>query len=131
MQAGLLTSRETQLAQAFRDVAARHAAEPDIAHLAQTLAAQCDQHAARLEPFPEGGQVPELLRDLQELYVRAAECELYWSVVLQLAQALRDEELIATATECQKESALQCQWLKSRIKQAAPQALLVTPSGGR
>jgi hypothetical protein len=131
MQVGLLLSRETELAQAFRVVADRHGEEPDIAHLARMLAAQCEEHAARLAPFPEGRHVPELLRDLQELYLKAAECELYWSVVLQLAQAMRDEELTAAATECEKESALQCQWLKSRIKQAAPQALLVTPSGGR
>ena len=46
-------------------------------------------------------------------------------ILLQAAQALRDKEFIAACTKLGGETDGQRSWLQTRIKQAAPQALLV------
>ncbi|GAA1404092.1 hypothetical protein [Catellatospora coxensis] len=43
----------------------------------------------------------------------------------QAAQAWRDHELIAVIATCQPETKIQQAWLTTRLKAAAPQALLV------
>jgi hypothetical protein len=143
---GLLHRAERDLAAALRDVARAHAAEADVRHLGPVLAQQCDAHVARLAPFVqrygeeavdepdrlyaelfagprEGGLA--LLRDLQDLYLLAALCDVTWTLVGQAAQGARDRELLDVVSGCEGESAQQMQWLRSRMKQAAPQALVV------
>jgi hypothetical protein len=78
---------------------------------------------------PLDGETPDwsrLLQDLTELYLRASECEIGWTVLLQGARAARDPELTTTAQECLTESARHVLWAKSQLKQAAPQALVVS-----
>jgi hypothetical protein len=48
-----------------------------------------------------------------------------WMVVGQAAKGGRDQELIRTVEDCDKEMETQQQWLMTRMKAAAPQALLV------
>jgi hypothetical protein len=48
-----------------------------------------------------------------------------WTLVGQAAQALRDEELFELVQGCEGETAAQLLWLRSRMKEAAPQALVV------
>jgi len=143
---GLLHRAQTNLADAFRQVADAHAEEPDIHHLCQRQAQRCDDHAARLQPFAvryaaDAPTEPDrlhselftgtrsgglgLLRDLQDLYLMAAECDIAWTVVGQAAYGARDEELIAVVKGCEGETAIQLKWLRTRMKQAAPQALVV------
>ena len=143
---GLLHKSELNLADAFRRVGDAHAAEPDVYHLCHTLAGQCDQHAERLQPAVDryGEDAPSepdrlhselfkgtrsgglgLLRDLQDLYLMASECEIAWTVIGQAAQGARDGELIEVVKACQPQTATQLKWLKTRMKQAAPQALVV------
>ncbi|MEU4216405.1 hypothetical protein [Actinoplanes sp. NPDC026623] len=143
---GLLHRAQLTLADAFRQVAAAHGDEPDIDHLCHQQAKRCDEHAARLEPFgrryaEEAPEEPErlhselfrgtrtggigLLRDLQDLYLMAAECDVCWTVVGQAAQGARDRALFEVVTRCEGETALQLTWLRTRMKQAAPQALVV------
>jgi hypothetical protein len=111
---GLLHRSQTNLADAFRQVGDAHRAEPDVYHLCERLAQQCDDHADRLEPFArryaeEAPDEPDrlhselfrgtrtgglgLLRDLQDLYLMAAECDICWTVVAQAAQGVRDINL--------------------------------------
>jgi hypothetical protein len=59
-----------------------------------------------------------LLRDLQELYLLASLVVITWTVVKQAAQGLRD-------AECESQTKTQLAWLAARMKQAAPQALIV------
>jgi hypothetical protein len=66
-----------------------------------------------------------LLRDLRRLYLMARECEIDWEMVGQAAKAARDRELIATVAECMEQTAVQAKWLKTRLKEAAPQTLTV------
>ena len=66
-----------------------------------------------------------LLHDLRRLYLMAEECEIDWTMVEQGAKAARDRELLETATACMEQTAVQVKWLKTRIKEAAPQTLTV------
>jgi hypothetical protein len=144
---GLLHRAQTNLADAFRQVADCHVEEPDVHHDCHRLARQCDAHAERLQPFVEryGEDAPEepdrlhrdlfcgtrtgglgLLRDLQDLYVMAAECDISWTMVGQGAQGGRDTDLLDVVSRCEQETAIQLKWLRTRMKAAAPQALIVS-----
>src|SRR3954451_13067031 len=139
---GLLHKAQLNLADAFRQVADAHHEEPDIHHLCRQQAQRCEEHAERLRPFPrryaqDAPDEPDrlhselfrgtrtggigLLRDLQDLYLMACECDICWTLVGQAAQGARDTELVSVVHDCETETALQVTWLRSRMKQAAPQ----------
>jgi hypothetical protein len=143
---GLLHRSQTALAEAFRQVAEAHGEEPDVAQLGRQQVQVCDRHAERLRPFvdryaEDAPTEPErlhselfrgtrtggigLLRDLQDLYLMAAECDICWTVVGQAAQGARDRDLVEVVQTCAAETELQLAWLRTRMKQAAPQALVV------
>lgn len=143
---GLIHKAELDLADAFRQVAEGHQEEPDVYYLCHTLAKQCDGHAQKLKAFVEryGEDAPEepdrlhtelfkstregglgLLRDLHDLYLMASECDISWTLIGQAAQGVRDAELFEVVNACDGETATQLKWLKTRMKQAAPQALIV------
>ena len=48
-----------------------------------------------------------------------------WTVLSQGAQGLRDDELLHVATVANAETSRQLTWLNTRMKAAAPQALIV------
>ncbi|WP_374947538.1 hypothetical protein [Agreia sp.] len=143
---GLLQGAERALAESFRQVADGHGAEPDVYHLCQTLAQQCDQHEQALAPAVERyGERPDdepdrlhavamcdtrtgpvgLIRDLQDLYVLASMVDVTWMMVKQAVLGLRDDELIGIVAQCEAQTSVQLSWLTTRMKQAAPQALIV------
>ena len=143
---GLLHRAELELAAAYREVGRGHAEEPDVRHLCATLAGDCDRHAEALAPFADryGEDAPAeperlhselfrgtrsgglgLLRDLHDLYLMAAECDIAWTLVGQAAQGARDQELLEVVRACEAATATQLKWLRTRMKQAAPQALVV------
>ena len=68
-----------------------------------------------------------LLRDLQDLHVLADLVQTTWTVLAQGAQGLRDHELLDVAHQAGAGTARQIAWLDTRLKAAAPQALIVTP----
>src|SRR4051812_2428253 len=130
-----LRRAELDLAAAFRAVADAHRDEADVFHLCGKLAGDCDGHAERLAPFAEpAASIPgapeiagaDLLADLQDLYVLAARCDVGWMLAGQAARGARDDELLEVATACEPETAMQMRWLRTRLKQAAPQSLLVS-----
>jgi hypothetical protein len=143
---GYLRRAELDLAEGFRKVADGHAEEADVYHTCNTLAKQCETHAERLELFVDryGEKAPEepenlyheffdetrsgglgLLRDLHDLYLMANACDISWIMIGQAAQGARDRDLLETVNTCEGQTATQIKWLKTRMKQAAPQALLV------
>jgi hypothetical protein len=67
-----------------------------------------------------------LLRDLQDLYLLATLVHTSWLLITQAAQGARDHDLLEVAQHCQSETERQLTWLTTRMKAAAPQALLVT-----
>jgi len=55
----------------------------------------------------------------------ATECDISWTVVGQAAQGARDHELLSVVRDGEGNTAIQLKWLKTRMKDAAPQALVV------
>ncbi len=142
----LLHSAEERLAAGLLAVGDGHGAEADVLRTCQVLAEQCETHAEQLAPFADryGDEEPSeldephrdlfggvrsgplgLLRDLKDLYLMACECELSWALVGQAARGARDRELLAVVSRCEGETSTQVRWLRTRMKQAAPQALVV------
>jgi hypothetical protein len=134
------------LASSFGTVGDGHAAEPDVYGICRLLAGQCDEHEQALRPVLDRyGSQPDdepdrlhvtaieatrsgplgLLRDLQDLQLLAYMVDTTYTLVKQAAAALRDEELLAVIRECEGRTATQIAWIGTRMKQAAPQALVV------
>lgn len=146
---GLADHSEQTLADSFRAVAEGHAHVADVFHLCHTLAGWSDAHRDKLASVVErygekaGVDEPErlhaagvgqaregevgLLRDLQDLHVLASLVQTTWTAIAQGAQGLRDRELLDIAHECGAETDRQLTWLTTRLKVAAPQALIVAP----
>lgn len=143
---GLLRMSEQQIAEAFTTVAAHHTVEPDIYEMCLKLASWSRTHTEALDRLisiygekkdSEAEQIRSslfqgpraggfgLLRDLHDLYLLANEAHLCWMILLQAGQALRDKELEAACLKLGGETDGQISWLQTRIKQAAPQALIV------
>ena len=142
----LLLRAQTELARALREVGEAHQDEPDVATLCRQQAQRCDERAEELAPFAEryGMDAPDeperlhselfrgtrtgglgLLRDLQDLYLMAAECDICWTVVAQAAQGAREQDLLAVTGRGSADAERQLAWVRTRMKQAAPQALVV------
>lgn len=147
----LLHRAEQTLADSFRTVGQGHAKHPDVLFTCQTLAQMSEEHVRRLTPVAErygeqarGDDVQEperlhadglasvrsgpvgLLRDLQDLHVLGTLVQTTWTVVHQAAQGLRDEELRHAAQAANADTSRQLSWLNTRMKAAAPQALIVS-----
>jgi hypothetical protein len=143
---GLLETGCATLAHSYRQGAEGHTDEADVKRICRQFAGQCDHHEEQLQPFtarygshPSGE--PErlhadglsetrsgglgLLRDLHDLYLLASYLDMAWILVGQAAEGARDRKLIQTVEECAKETESQQKWLTTRLKAAAPQALLV------
>lgn len=149
---GLLHKSEQTLAESLRTVGEGHAAEPDVYVTCRLLAQWSEEHVRMLAPIAQrygdeasGDDVEEperlhaaglaetragavgLLRDLQDLHVLGTLCQTTWTVVHQAAQGLRDRELMQAAEKANASTSRQLAWLNTRMKAAAPQALLVAP----
>jgi hypothetical protein len=66
-----------------------------------------------------------LLRDLHDLWLITKEIEISYKVLLQAARALRDTELETLILRLSSDTKRQSDWLLTRVKQAAPQILVV------
>ena len=142
---GLAHSAEQHLEEALLSVAEHHRDEPDIEQTSKMLAGWSHGHLEQLAPIiaryrehreeepaklhhalfhgPRKGGVG-LLRDLQDLWLLANEVCICWTVISQAAKALHDQELLETCERCCAQTTRQQAWLLTRIKQAAPQALV-------
>jgi hypothetical protein len=114
-------------ADAIRPFAARHDQEldpPDDDTVGDTTTAALRHKLSEvLGRRPESGLL--LLRSLRQLFLQAQEVSFYWIIAGQLAQATRDRELLALVDELHRETLTQVKWLKTQVKQASPQALVV------
>ncbi|QIX60058.1 molybdopterin oxidoreductase [Hymenobacter sp. BT18] len=143
---GLLDNSEKQITKAFAQVSRHHKDEPDIEQMCQKLSAWSREHRGKLVPYLQRYSTQQsteparlkhelfsaarsgslgLIRDLHDLWLLTQEVQLSWAVIQQAALALRDEELKATCAFCSARTKRQTDWLLGRIKQAAPQALVV------
>jgi hypothetical protein len=142
----LLDQGSDALARSLRTVADGHAAEADVHHTARQLAGKYDGHRTMLRPFVERYEdhpagPPErlhaqaltttrsggvgLLRDLLDLYLLATYLRQAWTLVGQAAKGNRDGDLVHVVEECSSDVDTVLTWLETRMKVAAPQALLV------
>jgi hypothetical protein len=142
---------EAELADLLLQVGERHRVDHDVFHMSRTLAAKSRESllalsdaAARYgaaldldagEPsaalrarsselvgrHPQGALL--LLRDIREVHLRAAEASINWVILGQGAQAVRDEDLLATVTRRHPFALKTLNWTTTRLKEAAPQIL--------
>jgi hypothetical protein len=114
-------------AEAIRPFAVRYEQEldpPDEDTVGETTTAALRHKLSDLlGRRPESGLL--LLRSLRQLYLQAQEVSFHWIIAGQLAQATRDQELLALVDELHRETLTQIKWLKTQVKQASPQALVV------
>lgn len=114
-------------ADAIRPFAARHEQELDPADDdtvgETTTAALRHKLSELLGRRPESGLL--LLASLRQLYLQAHEVSFHWVVAGQLAQATRDPELLSLVDDLHRETLTQIKWLKTQVKLASPQALVV------
>lgn len=146
---GLIDHSEKILADSFRAIAEGHAHVADVFHTCRMLAEWSEANRKALAPiverYGEADDVDEperlhtaglaetregeigLLRDLQDLHVLASLVQTTWTVLVQGAQGLRDRDLLDVAQHANKQTSRQLTWLNTRMKTAAPQALIVAP----
>jgi len=143
---GLLEGSEQALVRALEQVAETHKAEPDIHSECRLLASWSRQElealraiilrygeARETEPDRLGKAVSPplkktglgLVRDLHDCWLLASETHMSLVVLDQASKALRDEEMQGLVERVDHQNKRQRSWLLTRIKQAAPQALIV------
>ena len=66
-----------------------------------------------------------LVRDLHDLWLLAQEVKLAYELLTQAAHALRDAEMESILGGTSSHTSRQADWLRTRLDQAAPQALAV------
>jgi hypothetical protein len=143
---GILHRSEQDLADAFKTIADHHGEEPDIYNMCKLLASWSEEHVEDIKPLvdryseeksdepdrlkqslfeqPRSGSLA-LVRDLHDLWLLANEIHLCYIILLQAARALRDLEMEKICLPFDQQTERQILWLLTRIKQAAPQALVV------
>lgn len=122
---------------------ARDLAEWSGEHV-RLLAAAGKAYEVELDPEPEGeftvmerirdktaevvGRRPEpallLLRDLREIYMKAAGVSIDWEILAQAAQGAKQMELLELAKTCHPETLRQMRWADSKLKISSTQALI-------
>lgn len=65
-----------------------------------------------------------LLRDLREVYIKAAGVSVDWELLAQAAQGIKDRDLLALAQKCHPETLRQMRWANSKLKESATQILV-------
>ena len=65
-----------------------------------------------------------LLADLRHVHRMAAGVSLDWEVLAQTAQAMKDDELLATAQECHPQTLRQMRWANAKVKETAAQVMV-------
>ena len=142
----LVYRTEKDLVKAFKKAAAAHGNEVDIFQTCMLLSTWSQELVDDLEKFvdkykKEKDKEPDrlsnmlmkdtragdvaLLRDMQDLYLIVSEVEVCCVVLRQGAAGLRDSDLMITCDKVARQSKRQLSWLLSRMKEAAPQTLIV------
>lgn len=80
-----------------------------------------DELADRTEPEVDPGLL--LLRQLRALHLACVGLSVDWEVLAQSAMAVRDDDLLSLAEQCQSDAARQMKWANAKLKEAAPQVM--------
>ncbi|HET7030315.1 MAG TPA: HPP family protein [Candidatus Limnocylindrales bacterium] len=145
---GVVTATEEQLRDALILVAERHERNYEIARGATVLAVWSSEHVALLQrQQARYGRMPsesaELVRsvllggsrigvvgeldDLCDLATLAERVEMTWTIVVQGAHELHDDDLLDVASRARDETRRQISWLRTQIEHEAPDAIAVVP----
>ncbi|WP_432497627.1 hypothetical protein [Kineococcus auxinigenes] len=65
-----------------------------------------------------------LLIDLREVYMRCAGVSADWELLAQVAQGVKDAELLALSKKCHPETLRQMRWANAKLKESATQILV-------
>jgi hypothetical protein len=143
---GLARAAARQPEKALREVGQRHEKEPDMRPILDRLADWSRANLEALQPLIARYSAHDrdeprrlagalfqgrrtgglgLLRDLHDLWLLAHEAHITWEVLHQAAQALRDPEMVQVCAQATAQADRRIAWLRTRIDQAAPQALIV------
>ena len=139
---GMLLANERRLADEWERLRHRHAAVPDIGQqgalfVAWSLenvaaiqahadrAGYCDAVPKASSPDGQAPLTPDLLRDLQGLWLTVNASTAGTAMLLQAARALGDHALEKDVQGVANRNERQRNWLFGRMRQAAPQALAV------
>jgi hypothetical protein len=144
---------ERKLANRLDAMAARHRSDQDIHYLAHDLAGWSGKHleeiadhsrryglrlsagprthaitgalqarlSGALRHRPEPGLV--LLADLRRIHLIAAGLSVDWELLGQVAQAVRDQDLLDLTSRCHPETLRQMRWANAMLKELSPQIL--------
>lgn len=137
---------EENLVKGLAAIAAQHALEPDVVDACKKFTLWSQQHLAAAEtmlaryngkttvepadllkllPLKPGAEPFNLLRDLHSLAHLIHEAHICWIVLLQASMAARDAEMETACTECEAHSKTETMWLQTKMKNTAPQVLVV------
>ncbi len=143
---GLLLAGEERLVRGWEKLRRSHPETPDIGPQSTLFMTWSRENAAAIRPYvarygercegePEAldealllerGQTAfGLLRDLQDLWLMANESTISVAVLLQGARAVGDRHLQSDLSAIESRNERQRTWLLTRIRQAAPQTLVV------
>jgi hypothetical protein len=142
----LVHRTELDLVKAFNLVANAHGKEVDVYQTCLLLASWSQKMADDIEIFAnsykeEHDKEPDrltqsllkgarkgsmaLLRDLHDLYLIITEVQICCTILKQGGTGLHDKSLVKVCEEIEEQSKRQLSWLKTRMKSAAPQILIV------
>jgi hypothetical protein len=65
-----------------------------------------------------------MLRDLREIYMKAAGVSVDWEMLAQAAQGIKDKELLAVTQRCHPDTLRQMRWANGKLKESSTQALV-------
>ena len=137
---------EENLSLGLKKIITQHAFETDVVEMCHRFLVWSDQHLAALEGFrreageDEKDESPKLfrmlftnfrmgsyglLRDLHALSLLIHEAHTCWTILHQGAMALRNTELATLCKQAGVHLNKQSMWVETRIKNAAPQILVV------
>ena len=143
---GLAWASEQQLAKSFAAIARKQSNEFEILQSCTLFAQWSEDHLQKLKVFtkrhgsfpnPDPARVRRslfhgpriggfgLLRDLQDLLLLTHQARTAWTALAQAAREMKEPDMIDTVQECADRTDRQIDWLCTRIKVAAPQALTV------
>jgi hypothetical protein len=143
---GLAANAEETLIKALNKISKQHAFEPDVVEMCEKFTLWSNQHLASIEKLQAQFEKEKedeteelfdtvfsksrtgsfgLLRDLHSLSLIVHEALICWTVLLQASKALRDTGMEMICLECEIHFKKESMWLQTKIKNAAPQVLVV------
>jgi hypothetical protein len=143
---GRAQNAEKSLVKTFQKLAKIHAFDADVVEMLEKFSLWSTQHLEFIDRLStefgsDSNDKPEdvsdvlfskphiggfgLLQDLHGLSLLVHEAQMCWTILSQGAKSLRNSEMESMCTQCGGDLKKETMWLTTKIKSAAPQALVV------